>query len=102
MPLNLSERELFDQFEVNVKSTFFIKKAIIKQMIDLRIRGKIINIASIMAKIGEASFTAYSATKHAVLGFSRCLAFEAAPYNICINAICPGIVDTDLERGIDI
>lgn len=101
MLLNLSERELFDQFEVNVKGTFFITKVILKQMIEFGIRGKIINIASIMAKIGEAGFSAYSATKHAVLGFSRCLAFEVAPYNICVNAICPGFVDTDMERGID-
>ncbi len=98
---NLTEQEWDWQFDINVKAMFFLTKPVVKRMIDLGIQGRIINIASIMAKIGEAGFTAYTASKHAILGFCRCLAFEMAPRGIRVNAICPGIVDTNMERQID-
>lgn len=101
MLVDLTEQEFLAQFDVNVKGTFFISKAIARHMIELDIPGRIINTASVMAKIGEAGFSVYTATKHAILGLSRCLAFEMAPYHICVNSICPGIVDTDMERNID-
>jgi meso-butanediol dehydrogenase/(S,S)-butanediol dehydrogenase/diacetyl reductase len=97
----LTEDEWVWQFEVNVKGLFFLTKAVTGEMIRTQTHGKIVNIASIMAKIGEAGFSVYTATKHAILGFTRCVAYEMARYQIAVNAVCPGIVDTDMELAID-
>ena len=64
-------------------------------------RGSLINIASIMAHRGLRQLTAYSATKGAITALTRGLAVEYAPYNIRVNAICPGFVETALtERAL--
>ena len=59
-------------------------------------RGALVNIASIMANRGLRQLTAYSATKGAVVALTRGLAVEYAPYNIRVNALCPGFVETAL------
>jgi NAD(P)-dependent dehydrogenase (short-subunit alcohol dehydrogenase family) len=64
-------------------------------------RGSLINVASIMAHRGLRQLTAYSATKGAITALTRGLAVEYAPYNIRVNAICPGFVETALtERAL--
>ena len=64
-------------------------------------RGSLINVASIMAHRGLRQLTAYSATKGAITALTRGLAVEYAPYNIRVNAICPGYVETALtERAL--
>ena len=59
-------------------------------------RGSLINIASIMAHRGLRQLAAYSATKGAITALTRGLAVEYAPYNIRVNALCPGFVETAL------
>jgi NAD(P)-dependent dehydrogenase (short-subunit alcohol dehydrogenase family) len=61
-------------------------------------RGSLVNIASIMAHRGLRGLTAYSATKGAVTALTRGLAVEYAPFNIRVNALCPGFVETALTR----
>ena len=58
--------------------------------------GRIINVASIASKVGGKYIAAYTAAKHGVLGLTRALAIELVGYNITVNAICPGYVDTPL------
>lgn len=88
--------------DTNLKGVFLCSKSVAREMIKKGNRGKIIATASIMAKIGEAYTAHYTASKHGILGFIRCLAFELAPYGINVNAICPGYVDTDMERNFEI
>ena len=61
--------------------------------------GRIVNIASISGKVGTAGYTAYCASKHAVIGFTRALALEVAPRKITVNAVCPGWVETGMARA---
>jgi NAD(P)-dependent dehydrogenase (short-subunit alcohol dehydrogenase family) len=58
--------------------------------------GRIIMIASIASKMGAPYIAAYAASKHGVLGLTRALAAELQPYNITVNAVCPGYVDTPM------
>ena len=86
--------------EVNLNSVYYVSKAVLPMMVEAK-WGRIINIASIASKVGGKYIAAYTAAKHGVLGLTRALAVELAPYNITVNAICPGYVDTPLtDRGI--
>lgn len=88
--------ELWDQMlAVNLTSVYHVTKAFAPKMIEMR-RGRIINIASMMSKIGGKYVAAYTAAKHGVLGLTRALAVELAGYNITVNAICPGYVNTPM------
>ena len=58
--------------------------------------GRIINIASTAGKWGSKNQSAYNASKHAVVGLTKCMALELANYKINVNAICPWIVDTEM------
>jgi len=100
--IDAPESELDLVIDTNLKGVVLCSKAIVKEMIKLNTKGKIITIASIMSRIGEASFSNYTASKHAVLGFMRCLAYEVAHYGINVNSICPGFVDTDMERSLEL
>ena len=62
--------------------------------------GKIINISSVWGNIGASCETAYSATKGAVNSYTKALARELAPSNIQVNAIAPGIIDTDMNSHL--
>ena len=83
--------------DVNLKATFFCSKSVLPAMMAAR-KGRIVNIASIAGKVGEPTASAYSAAKWGVLGFTRSLALEVAPYDILVNAICPGPIPTELGK----
>jgi NAD(P)-dependent dehydrogenase (short-subunit alcohol dehydrogenase family) len=83
---------------VNASGPFFCCRAVVPDMIE-RGGGRIINIASYAALSGIAYSSAYSASKHALLGLTRSLALELARYGITANAICPGWVETDMVQN---
>jgi NAD(P)-dependent dehydrogenase (short-subunit alcohol dehydrogenase family) len=88
--------ELWDQMlAVNLTGVYHVTKAFVPKMIEMR-QGRVINIASVMSKIGAKYVAAYTAAKHGVLGLTRALAVELAGYNITVNAVCPGYVDTPM------
>lgn len=58
--------------------------------------GRIINLSSVLGRFGVPGYTAYCASKHGVIGFTRALALELAPQRVTVNAICPGWVDTEM------
>lgn len=83
--------------DINAKGVFICAKSVAKLMMKQR-AGTIVNIASRVGKRGERYNGPYSASKAAVLRLTEVLALELAPYNIRVNAICPGVVDTEMER----
>ncbi|HWO22966.1 MAG TPA: SDR family oxidoreductase [Kofleriaceae bacterium] len=80
----------------NVDGTFYVTRAFLPDL--ARTGGRIINIASIAGREGTPLFGAYCAAKHAVVGFTRALALELRAAKVCVNAICPGSVDTVMLR----
>lgn len=90
--------ELWDQtIDINLKSSFSTCKCFVPGMIENGF-GRIINIASMSARRGSNMHTHYCASKAGLVGFTRALSLEIAKYGITVNAICPGIVDTDIVR----
>lgn len=81
--------------KVNLKSVFLCSKEVIPFMMKER-RGKIINISSISGKKGGTWLSPYCASKFGIIGFTQSIARELAPFNINVNAVCPGIVFTPL------
>jgi meso-butanediol dehydrogenase / (S,S)-butanediol dehydrogenase / diacetyl reductase len=95
------EEAVFDRvLAVNAKGTFLCCRAVARHMIERGGGGKIINMSSSAGKQGRARFAAYSASKFAVIGFTQSLAIELGPHRINVNAICPGLVDTERVYGM--
>lgn len=85
----------FDRImKVNFYGVYHVTRAVLPAMME-RKRGKIINIASTAGKWGSMNQSAYNTSKHAVVGLTRCLALEMAPFHINVNAICPAGVEGD-------
>jgi 3alpha(or 20beta)-hydroxysteroid dehydrogenase len=94
------DENIFDSvMSVNVKGTFLGMKAVIPAMRS-RQGGAIVNISSISGHCGNAAVTAYTASKHAVLGMTKCAALDLAEYGIRVNAVCPAPIDTPMVRNI--
>ena len=93
--VELEESEWDRIQNVNVKGVFLCSRAAARAMIAQAQGGKIINMSSISGKKGSARFAAYCASKFAVRGFTQALALELAPYHINVNAICPGLIETE-------
>lgn len=90
---------------VNATGTFLCTQAFIAAMVE-RGWGRVINVASIAGLNGAKYIAAYTAAKHAVIGFTRAVAAEVADRGVTVNAVCPGYVDTDMtvdsvERIVD-
>lgn len=91
------EYEDFDRImKVNVYGTFNVTQFVLRHMLE-RQQGKIVNIASTAGKWASMNQSAYNTSKHAVVGMTRCVAVETAAAGITVNAICPGIIKTDME-----
>ena len=98
--VELSE-EAFDEVQrVNVKGTFLCSRAVARHMLERGGGGKIIVISSTAGKRGQALYAAYSASKFALVGFTQALAQELGPAGVNVNAICPGLAET--ERALQI
>lgn len=90
------KEEVWDRlFDVNVKGMFNCTQAVVRGMISEK-SGKIINLSSVWGIVGASMECHYSATKGAVISFSKALAKELGPSGITVNAIAPGAVDTDM------
>jgi len=78
----------------------FLLTQVVSEIMKNQKSGKIINIASIFSVISKVKRAVYSATKWGLIGFTKAVALELAPFNIQVNAVSPGFVDTDLTRKI--
>ncbi len=96
---DITEDEWDKIFDINVKGTFNCTQAVIKGMISNH-SGNIINISSIWGISGASCEVAYSASKAAIIGFTKALAQEVAPSNIRVNCVAPGVIDTKMNANV--
>jgi NAD(P)-dependent dehydrogenase (short-subunit alcohol dehydrogenase family) len=95
--LEMSDSLWDEVMRINVRSAYNCCKTFLAPMIGAR-WGRIINIASTVARVAYPGISAYATSKHAVLGLTRSLAMETARAGITVNAVCPGYVNTELTR----
>lgn len=96
-----SVEDLKRVLDVNLIGAFSVIHAVLPGMLERR-SGRIINIASTAGRAGYRYTTAYTASKHGLVGLTRSLAHEVAPKGITVNAVCPGWTQTDLlEESAD-
>ena len=98
--LRMSEDEWQDIMNENINGTFYLSKKVLKMMLKLK-WGRIINITSTSASIGNRGQSNYSAAKAGVEAFTKSLAREVGKRNITINSIAPGFIDTDMTQQSD-
>jgi len=91
----MSDEDWNSLLRTNLTSLFFCCKAAIRKMIPQR-RGKIINISSISGILGTSGQTNYSTTKGGVISFTKALARELGPFNIQVNAVAPGLIESEI------
>lgn len=96
---DVTEEEWQKIINTNLNSVFYCNQQALKYMIPEQ-QGCIINISSIWGETGASCEVAYSTTKAAINGMTKALAKEVGPSNIRVNAIAPGIIDTDMNRNL--
>ena len=85
--------------QTNLTAAFTSVQAVLKPMIKQR-NGRIINITSVVGQSGNAGQANYAASKAGLIGFTKAVALEVASRNITVNAVAPGLIDTDMTRAI--
>jgi NAD(P)-dependent dehydrogenase (short-subunit alcohol dehydrogenase family) len=100
-PVILMEEAAWNKtIAINATGTFLCSRAVARHMIDRGGGGKIINLSSVLGKMPGPFSSAYSAAKAAIIAFTRVMALEVAQNNIQVNAVCPGDIDTELQRWV--
>lgn len=96
----MRDAEIERLVRLNTISPILFTKYVGRSMMAER-AGRIVNIASVVALTGYSGLSVYSATKAALVGFTRALARELGPVGITVNAIAPGFIDTDMTKTLD-
>ena len=94
-----NEEDFDDVMNVNLRGAYFLTQAVAKGLIQNKKPGSLINISSQMGHVGGIDRAVYSASKHAVEGFTKTMAIEWGPYNIRVNTICPTFIRTPLTQS---
>jgi len=95
----MTEEDWQRTIDIDLKGVYLCSKVAIEKIAKEK-SGKIINVASIAAKVGYAQISQYCAAKAGVTGFTRALAIEIAPLGINVNAVLPGVIDTPMTKSL--
>ena len=98
--MRMKDEDWSNVIDTNLSSVYRMSKRAIRGMMKAR-RGRIINISSVVAQMGNAGQANYAATKAGVEGFSRTLAREIGSRQITVNSVAPGLIETDMTDEMD-
>jgi len=97
----MSDEEWNDVIDTSVNGTYYVTKAVLKNMIRNK-KGAIVNVASISGIVGNPGQTNYSAAKGAMIAFTKALCAEVARYKIRVNAVAPGLIESEMTEALDL
>ncbi len=97
--MRMGEDEWTDVVDTNVNGLYRVTKGLLRGMIKAR-WGRIVNLSSVVARMGNPGQSNYVASKAAIEGFTRALALEVASRNITVNAVAPGFIGTDMTNEL--
>ena len=98
--VEVTNEDIDDIFTLNVHSVFYLTRAVARGLLKAGQPGSIINISSQMGHVGAPRRTVYCASKHAIEGMTKALAWELGEQNIRVNSICPTFIETALTKGM--
>jgi 3-oxoacyl-[acyl-carrier protein] reductase len=98
--LRMTDEDWDDVLSTNLRSAFLLSRAVVRQMIRQR-WGRIVNITSIVGVTGNAGQANYAAAKAGMIGLTLSLAREVATRNVTVNAVAPGLVETDMTMALN-
>ena len=97
--VRMKDDEWSDVIETNLAGTFRLCKSVLRSMIKAR-WGRIVNVSSVVARMGNPGQTNYAASKAGIEGFTRALAQEVGSRGIAVNCVAPGFIDTDMTAAL--
>ena len=97
--IDIKEDDFDSVMRLNLKIPFLISQAVLPAMIENRY-GRIINMTSIFSKVSKEKRASYSASKFALDGLTKSIASELSEFNVLVNSVSPGVIQTDLTKGI--
>ena len=98
--LDITEEDYDAVTDLNVRSAVFVAQAVANGLIESHLPGSIINVSSQMGHVGGPKRTVYCATKHAIEGATKAMAWELGAQNIRVNTICPTFIKTPMTAGM--
>lgn len=98
--VDVTNDDLDALLDLNVKAAFYVSRVVIQGLLAARLPGSIINISSQMGVVGSPRRTLYCASKHAIEGMTKALAWEVGPSNIRVNTLCPTFIETAMTAGM--
>jgi NAD(P)-dependent dehydrogenase (short-subunit alcohol dehydrogenase family) len=98
--VEVTDDDLDAVLDLNVKAVFHVTREVAKGMLRAGAGGSIINVSSQMGHVGSPRRTVYCASKHAIEGMTKALAWELGPHGIRVNTVCPTFIETALTAGM--
>jgi len=101
LAMMMTEDDFTDVIDLNLNGVFWACQAAFAGSMMSQKMGRIVNVASIVGQIGNPGQANYAAAKGGVIGMTRALAKEFGARNICVNAVCPGFIESDMTKDLD-